>query len=529
MFCEGVEGEFAVDGEFVFADAVESLVFGAWGIEFVFDFADEFFEDVFEGDHADGGTEFVDDEGHVGAFGEEDFEEFVERLAFRGDDDVAADFGEVWFGFVDDAEEVLDVDDAEADIEVAFAEREARVFGLEGDAEIGVEFFAWVEGDDFSARGHDVASDEVIEFERVDGDVAFCWGDLFGAAGFFDEELEFFGAVDIGVIGVGVDFEDPAEELVSGAVEEEDGPAEDAFEACERGGYGNGGGEGAADGEGFRHEFTEDHMEEGEDAEGDDEGDNWDREPHRGAVWEDFPEGWLDEDLDVAFAEHAEGDAGHGDAELGGGEVVVEASDDAFGFEGFFAGVFFVDEFIDLAAAYFDDGELCGDEEAVEEDEEDDEADLPSDVGGVDMVPCFDDLVGSVGEESGEVEQRAHSMAGSPRSGVRPEGIGRGVERRAGRLLGSEFFVDAFIAAFEDGEPAGFGVGDGDGLGDFWGIDSGDEFADWFFAERADLERGAIDWAHEFEALGADPAGLFRVFGDVLVDGHGRLLFGWVR
>ena len=128
MFGERVEGEFAVDGEFVLADAVEALVFGAWGIEFVFDFADEFFEDVFEGDHADGGAEFVDDEGHVGAFGEEDFEEFVERLAFRGDDDVAADFGEVWFGVVDDAEEVLDVDDAEADIEVAFAEREARVF-----------------------------------------------------------------------------------------------------------------------------------------------------------------------------------------------------------------------------------------------------------------------------------------------------------------------------------------------------------------------------------------------------------------
>lgn len=182
MFCERVEGEFAVDDEFVFADAVEALVFGARGIEFVFDFADEFFEDVFEGDHADGGTEFVDDEGHVGAFGEEDFEEFVERLAFRGDDDVAADFGEIGFGLVDDAEEVLDVDDAEADIEVAFAEWEARVFGLEGDAEIGVEFLVRIECDNFGAWGHDVASDEVIEFEGVDGDVALGWGDLFGAA-----------------------------------------------------------------------------------------------------------------------------------------------------------------------------------------------------------------------------------------------------------------------------------------------------------------------------------------------------------
>jgi len=127
------------------------------------------------------------------------------------------------------------------------------------------------------------------------------------------------------------------------------------------------------------------------------------------------------------------------------------------------------------------------------------------------------------------VEQRAHSMAGSPRSGVRPEGIGKGVERRVGGLVGLEFFVDAFIAAFEDGEPAGFGVGDGDGLGDFGGVDSGDEFTDWFFAERADFEGSAVDWAHEFEALGADPAGEFRVFGDVLVDGHGRRLLGQVR
>lgn len=69
------------------------------------------------------------------------------------------------------------------------------------------------------------------------------------------------------------------------------------------------------------------------------------------------------------------------------------------------------------------------------------------------------------------MEQRAHSMAGGPRSGERPEGIGREVERRVGCLGGLEFFVDAFIAAFEDGEPAGFGVGDGDGLGDFGGVD----------------------------------------------------------
>ncbi len=127
------------------------------------------------------------------------------------------------------------------------------------------------------------------------------------------------------------------------------------------------------------------------------------------------------------------------------------------------------------------------------------------------------------------MEQRAHSMAGGPKAGYGRRGWGGGWKRRAGCLGGLEFFVDAFIAAFEDGEPAGFGVGDGDGLGDFGGVDSGDQFTDRFFAEWADFEWGAVDWAHEFEALGADPAGLFRVFGDVLVDGHGWRLFGWVR
>ena len=84
----------------------------------------------------------------------------------------------------------------------------------------------------------------------------------------------------------------------------------------------------------------------------------------------------------------------------------------------------------------------------------------------------------------------------------------------------SEFFVDAFVAAFHDGEALGFGVRDGKRFGQFGSIDLGYEFTDGIFAEVADLQRSTVHRAHQFKTLRTDAAGFPGVSSDVFVDGH---------
>ena len=78
----------------------------------------------------------------------------------------------------------------------------------------------------------------------------------------------------------------------------------------------------------------------------------------------------LDELGDIRLADPAEGKAGHGDAELGGGEIGVEVLGDVPGEDG--AAVALFDEGIELAGADLDDGELRDDEEAVDGHDEED-------------------------------------------------------------------------------------------------------------------------------------------------------------
>ena len=127
-------------------------------------------------------------------------------------------------------------------------------------------------------------------------------------------------------------------------------------------------------------------MEEGDDAVGEDVGEGGDD----GFVGEaDFEEDRLNEAIDEGFAEAAEGDTGEGDAELGGGEVAVEVLDLIAGADG--AGFAFGDGGFELGAAYFDDGELGGDEEGVEEDEEKYGDGAPSEFGAGE-IPVPDQL-----------------------------------------------------------------------------------------------------------------------------------------
>ena len=362
-FIEFVEIEGAGGGELVFA--VEQFKFGLFSlVELVLDVPDDFFHDVVESDDADGTAVFVHSECEVGMGFTEAMEQFVDREHFGDHEEVALDLAEVGIGMVEEGEQVFDVDEAEGFIQVAVDEGEAGVFGLDGELEIGLEVVFHIERDHQISWGHDVADAAVIESEDVKEDVFFGGCDIAGFFAFSDDVAEFFfGMGELG-FGDGLDFKEPLEEVVGGAVEDPDGGFEEEVKEVEGGADGEGGLEGLANGEGFGHQLTKDDVEEGDDAVSEEVGAAGDDSFVLNAEVE---ETGLDEAIDEGLAEAAKGNAGEGDAELGGGKVTVQMVDLMTGESG--AATAFAGGGLELGAAHFDDGKLGGHKEGVEQDE----------------------------------------------------------------------------------------------------------------------------------------------------------------
>lgn len=232
-------------------------------------------------------------------------------------------------------------------------------------------------------------------------------------------------------------------------------------------------------------------MEEGDDAVGEDVGESGD---DRFVGEADFEEDRLDEAVDEGFAEAAQGDAGEGDAELGGREVTVEVLDLVTGADG--AGFAFGDSGFELGAADFDDGEFSGDEESVEEDEEKNGDGAPSEFGAGQIPLSYE----------------------FPMPGEGEEGKGEGEGHVGG--LGLEALVIAVAAFFQDGESGGFGIAHREGFGVFGGIEAGDEFGHGLLAEGAVSEWSPIHGTPEVEAFAAGGAALFGILSGVRVSGH---------
>jgi hypothetical protein len=190
---------------------------------------------------------------------------------------------------------------------------------------------------------------------------------------------------------------------------------------------------------------------------------------------EDFGECGTDDALDERFTQEAEGERGDGDAELAGGEVGVQAGDDPFGClraAGFILGGGF-----HLAGPDLDDGELGRHEKGVEQQEQDDTAEVEEN------LPAGRKFGGGGGENGGKHAHR------------------------------SEFLVLPLAAAFEDREPGLFGVTHRERFGDGGGVDPGNEFFHRVLAQRADLQRGPVNGPPQFETAGTDTArsaGIFR-------------------
>ena len=166
-----------------------------------------------------------------------------------------------------------------------------------------------------------------------------------------------------------------AEDERGGDVHQLDGGAGHADEDVDGAGDGEGDALGALQGERLRDELAEEDLEVGDEAEGYDDGDGVGvQELVRGAAGEprQVREAAEDGFCYGRLAEAAEGQRGEGDAELHGGEELVDVVLEAEGGAG--AGAVELDELLDAGLADADEGELGGHKEGVRQDEEGDQA-----------------------------------------------------------------------------------------------------------------------------------------------------------
>ena len=144
-------------------------------VELVLNGSEDFFEDVFERDHAGDGAELVDNHGDMGPLLLEFLEgvaqphRFGEEFDFAGEAPERLDFVTLHLG----EEDVLGVDHSDHTIELAIADGEAGVARVGDQIEIGVERFPRVEEDDVPAGHHDLADHLVFEVEDILHDEAF--------------------------------------------------------------------------------------------------------------------------------------------------------------------------------------------------------------------------------------------------------------------------------------------------------------------------------------------------------------------
>ena len=350
-------------------------------VELVFELADDLLEDVFGGDEADGGTELVDDDGDVAAALLKLLEELDGELGLGDDGELAHDLaeGEAGFAFaahgerdgaeVHEAGDVFGVDDADDVLGTVrgVVDGDAGVLLLDDAGGGLLERHVGGEGEDLAARRHDLADGDVVELDGAVDDLFLKDREQAHAAGGGGDEFELFGGVD-SAFAAQWGAEESEDDGGGGVQQLHDG-ARDADEDVHGAGDGEGDAFGALEGEGFGDEFAEEDFKVSDEGEGEDDRDgvgvedrvDWKRvQPNAFKVEDDLGDG--------GFADPAEGKAGDGDAELDGGEELVDGVLELEGGAG--AGTAEGDELLDAGLADADEGELRGHEEACGQDEE---------------------------------------------------------------------------------------------------------------------------------------------------------------
>ena len=230
------DGHAGVDFDGAVVDAFEFIGGGAF--VFVGDVADDFFDDVFGGEQAGGAAVFVEDDGEVALAVAEFAEEVAEGFGAGDEDRGTHEGAEVDGGFgggircppaggAEEGEEVLGVENADDVVEGAFVDGDAGEAFLEdfvAEVEDGRVHF---DGDDFGARGHDLADLEIAEADDAFDHflLVFVDGPLGGAFGDHGEDF-LAGGFDggFGVVGIERAAGEAADDFVKDGEDAHGGP-----------------------------------------------------------------------------------------------------------------------------------------------------------------------------------------------------------------------------------------------------------------------------------------------------------------
>ena len=343
--------------------------------------------------------------------------QLVERQGLGHRERLAGDVAERLRRFLGD-EEVLDVDQADELVQIALAEREAGVAAPACAVEVGVHRGRGVEVDDLGAGNHHLAGVAVGELEHVVEQLPLGLGEfrlLLGG----EETPDLLLAVREFAVPERFDAEQ-AQEGVRHLVQDPDAGVGHLVEEPQRRRHPQAGRFGPADGERLGRQFAEHDVEHADDREGDHQAD---RVGGLGRQAGHQVEERLQQSVDRWFADDAKADAGEGDAELSRRQVGVELIDHALrqtAPQRVLVGRH-------LGRPDLDQGELGGDEEAVQADQEQGQGQAPA-----------QRQVEIHGRPGGRDDRRDHSRAGrgvvvsgrrDPRSQARWSGSGSGSSR----------------------------------------------------------------------------------------------------
>ncbi len=177
--------------------------FGKLLVELVFDFSDDLFEHVFDGEQTGYGAEFIHDHRHVRVLLAELLEHLHERFGFGNDERLAHDVREIErrrgppgtqvdAPLMPEAQHVFEEDSADDLFRLVFPDGQARVLAFDHGGEDVVERGSGGDRDDVAARLHDFAHVEVVEIEHAVDHVLLKLGEVAGEAAGTDDEFEFF-------------------------------------------------------------------------------------------------------------------------------------------------------------------------------------------------------------------------------------------------------------------------------------------------------------------------------------------------
>ena len=153
--------------------------------------ADDLLEDVLEGDQARDAAVFVDDDGHVEAFGLHLAQHVVRELHFDGElggaHHLLGAHVELAARGLPAGHEVLEVQDAANIVHVVADDGHAREAGAHEQAQRGGRGGVRVDGDHVGARHHDLAHEGVPQVEDGADHVAVLFLEAFGFADLVDD------------------------------------------------------------------------------------------------------------------------------------------------------------------------------------------------------------------------------------------------------------------------------------------------------------------------------------------------------